>query len=76
MAWTVYGLVTSQVGDEITDLEELGLGSEIPLKTFLKETFGFEYEFLTVVALAHAGWVLFFLFVFACGIKYINFQKR
>ncbi|GMN39375.1 hypothetical protein TIFTF001_008608 [Ficus carica] len=75
MAWTIYGLVTSQVGDNDADLVVAGLGS-VPLKTFLEETFGFDYDFLPVVALVHVGWVLLFFFVFAYGIKCLNFQKR
>ena len=77
MAWTLYGLVTSQVGgDKDADLELLGLGNTVRLKTFLKDVFGFEYEFLPVVALVHVGWVMLFFFVFVCAIKYLNFQKR
>lgn len=75
MAWTIYGLVTSQMGDNDADLVVAGLGS-VPLKAFLKETFGFDYDFLPVVALVHVGWVLLFFFVFAYGIKCLNFQKR
>ena len=65
MAWTIYGLVTSQVGDKDADLVVPGLGTSVPLKTFLKETFGFEYDFLPIVGLVHVGWVLLFFFVFA-----------
>jgi hypothetical protein len=46
------------------------------VKEFLKQTYGFEYEFLPVVAIAHVGWVLLFLFVFAYAMKFLNFQKR
>ncbi|KAM6592902.1 hypothetical protein CsatA_000605 [Cannabis sativa] len=76
VAWTLYGLVTSQVGDKSVDLELPGLGTSIPLKIFLKENLGFEYDFLPIVAVAHVGWVLLFFFVFAYGIKFLNFQRR
>ncbi|XP_057981312.1 pleiotropic drug resistance protein 2-like isoform X2 [Malania oleifera] len=75
VAWTLYGLITSQVGDKSTNLEIPGAGS-MPLKVFLEETFGFHYDFLPVVAVVHAGWVLLFFFVFAYGIKFLNYQKR
>ncbi|KAG2686522.1 hypothetical protein I3760_09G009400 [Carya illinoinensis] len=75
VAWTLYGLVTSQVGDKDTVLEIPGSGS-MPLKTFLKEELGFDYDFLPVVAVVHLGWVLLFFFVFAYGIKFLNFQRR
>ncbi|KAG4919383.1 hypothetical protein JHK84_056694 [Glycine max] len=74
-AWSVYGLVTSQVGDKDTPI--LVPGSEpMTVKAFLEEEFGYEYGFLGVVAVAHIAFVALFLFVFAYGIKVFNFQKR
>ncbi|PKI59680.1 hypothetical protein CRG98_019921 [Punica granatum] len=76
VAWTIYGLVTSQVGDKTNPVfvpEHVG---SISVKDYLKETKGFEYDFLGVVALAHIGWVVLFCFVFAYGIKFLNFQRR
>lgn len=52
-----------------------GIG-DIDLKTLLKEGFGFEHDFLPVVAVVHIAWILLFLFVFAYGIKFLNFQRR
>lgn len=75
MAWTLYGLVTSQVGDKDQDLIIPGAGT-MKLKTFLKDELGFEYKFLPAVAVAHIGWNLLFFFVFAYGIKFLNFQRR
>ncbi|WRX26914.1 ABC transporter-like [Theobroma cacao] len=75
VAWTLYGLITSQVGDKDTFLEVPG-SADIPLKTYIKEMFGFEYDFLPVVAVAHICWCLLFFFVFAYGIKFLNFQRR
>ncbi|RXH76245.1 hypothetical protein DVH24_019133 [Malus domestica] len=75
VAWTLYGLVTSQVGDKNADLILPGYGT-MPLKKLLKDDFGFEYDFLPAVAAAHVGWVLLFFFVFAYGIKFLNFQRR
>ncbi|KAI6697885.1 hypothetical protein NL676_018004 [Syzygium grande] len=75
VAWTLYGLVTSQVGDKNGNLEIPGAGN-MPLKQFLKQGLGFDYDFLPAVAVAHVGWVLLFFFVFAYGIKFLNFQRR
>ncbi|CAN6577466.1 unnamed protein product [Malus baccata var. baccata] len=61
VSWTLYGLVTSQVGDKNGDLVLPGYGT-MPLKKFLKDAFGFEYDFLPAVAAAHVGWVLLFCF--------------
>ncbi|KAI8569217.1 hypothetical protein RHMOL_Rhmol02G0261700 [Rhododendron molle] len=75
LAWTLYGLVTSQVGDKDASLEVPGAG-DVPLKLFLKYYWGFEYDFLPAVAVAHVCWVIGFFFVFAYGIKRFNFQRR
>ncbi|KAG9146577.1 hypothetical protein Leryth_014601 [Lithospermum erythrorhizon] len=74
-AWTIYGLVTSQIGDR-TDLVQVpGLG-DIPLNKYLERFLGFDYDFLGSVAVAHIAWVVLFSFVFAYGIKFLNYQKR
>jgi energy-coupling factor transporter ATP-binding protein EcfA2 len=75
VAWTLYGLVTSQVGDKDVMLEVPGEG-DVPLKLFLKYYMGFEYDFLPAVAVAHVCWVIGFVLVFAYGIKCLNFQRR
>ncbi|KAL5069150.1 hypothetical protein RYX36_020037 [Vicia faba] len=74
-AWTVYGLVTSQLGDRETLMEVPGAGT-MSVKAYLNEEMGFEYDFLGVVAVAHIAFVLVFLSVFAYAIKVLNFQKR
>ncbi|XP_017984115.1 PREDICTED: pleiotropic drug resistance protein 2 [Theobroma cacao] len=75
VAWTIYGLVTSQVGDQLALVDIPG---ELPLtvKDYLEAHLGFDYSFLPAVVAAHIGWVLLFLFVFAYGIKFLNFQRR
>ncbi|XP_050281944.1 pleiotropic drug resistance protein 2-like isoform X2 [Quercus robur] len=75
VSWTIYGLVTSQVGDKTTPIEVPGQGY-MPVKYYLKSHLGFEYNFLGAVVAAHIGFVLVFLFVFAYGIKFLNFQRR
>ncbi|KAI6674140.1 hypothetical protein NL676_002046 [Syzygium grande] len=75
VAWTVYGLMTSQLGDKDSKLVIPG-GVDMQLKVFLKEELGFDYNFLPAVAVAHIVWVLLFFFVFAYGIKFLNFQRR
>ncbi|MFS8007347.1 putative ABC-2 type transporter [Helianthus anomalus] len=75
LSWTVYGLLTSQVGQQDLSFEVPGAGN-MTVKEFIKEEFGFEYDFLPVVAAAHIGWILVFFIVFVCAIKYLNFQQR
>ncbi|PNY11965.1 ABC transporter G family member 39-like protein [Trifolium pratense] len=74
-AWAIYGIVTSQLGDKNDQIEVPGVGY-MSVKEFLKQTYGFEYDFLPWVAIAHVGWVLLFLFFFAYAMKFLNFQKR
>ncbi|KAL7223454.1 hypothetical protein ACSBR1_024989 [Camellia fascicularis] len=75
VAWTIYGIFTSQVGDKTSPLT-LTDGSGTTVKEFLKSNMGFDYDFLIPVVFAHVGWVLLFFFVFAYGIKFLNFQRR
>ncbi|XP_075636399.1 pleiotropic drug resistance protein 2-like isoform X2 [Castanea sativa] len=75
VAWTLYGLVASQVGDIDALLEIPGAGS-VPIKEYLKTSMGFEHDFLPAVVVAHIGFVLIFVFAFAYGIKFLNFQRR
>ncbi|KAF7820256.1 pleiotropic drug resistance protein 2-like [Senna tora] len=74
-AWTIYGVVTSQVGDK-SDLLEVPGSTPMSVKEYLKKQMGFEYDFLGAVAAAHIAFAILFLFVFAYGIKFLNFQKR
>ncbi|XP_030512931.1 pleiotropic drug resistance protein 2-like [Rhodamnia argentea] len=75
VAWTLYGLVTSQLGDKDSNLVIPG-AVDMNLKVFLKDELGFDHDFLPAVAVAHIVWVLLFFFVFAYGIKFLNFQRR
>ncbi|XP_055830839.1 pleiotropic drug resistance protein 2-like [Solanum dulcamara] len=75
VAWTIYGLVTSQIGDKNNPIEIPG-GGELSIKLYLKDSFGFDYDFLGVVAAMHVVWAIFFCFVFAYAIKFLNFQRR
>ncbi|KAG5515725.1 hypothetical protein RHGRI_036688 [Rhododendron griersonianum] len=75
VAWTIYGIFTSQVGDKDTPLLLEG-GTNTTVKKFLKDNMGFDEDFLIPVLFAHLGWVLGFFLVFAYGIKFLNFQRR
>ncbi|KAK7343909.1 hypothetical protein VNO77_13026 [Canavalia gladiata] len=74
-AWTIYGLLTSQVGDKHTPIEVPGSGT-MSVKAYLEKEMGYEYGFLGVVTVVHIVFVVLFIFVFAYGIKVFNFQKR
>ncbi|KZV57480.1 pleiotropic drug resistance protein 2-like [Dorcoceras hygrometricum] len=76
VSWTLYGLLTSQVGDKTSPLQVPGIEFDVPLKVYLQDYLGFKYDFLGAVAGAHVGWAILFCLAFAYGIKYLNFQKR
>ncbi|XP_038904405.1 ABC transporter G family member 34-like [Benincasa hispida] len=75
VAWTIYGIIASQVGDRDNLVQIPGFGN-VGLKMFLKEGFGYDHDFIPVVVATHVVWVLIFFFVFAYGIKFLNFQRR
>ncbi|CAA7402812.1 unnamed protein product [Spirodela intermedia] len=75
VAWTVYGLITSQYGD-MDDLISVPGGSPVAIKTYIKDYFGFDYDFLGVVAGVLVGFAVFFAFMYALCIRTLNFQNR
>ncbi|KAH6766895.1 pleiotropic drug resistance 11 [Perilla frutescens var. hirtella] len=76
VAWTIYGLFTSQVGDKTSGVEIPGVETQLQVKQYLEEFLGFKYDFLGAVAAAHVAWAILFCLVFAYAIKYFNFQRR
>lgn len=77
MAWSLYGLITSQLGDVETTIDTLGAGNgRQTVKAFLEDYFGYHFNFLGWVAFVHVGLVVLFGFVFGLSIKYFNFQRR
>lgn len=75
VAWSLYGLLTSQYGNVETSLKMTD-GKHQPVKHFLREYFGYHEEFVGVAGVALLGFCLLFGFVFALGIKHLNFQRR
>ncbi|KAF5938926.1 hypothetical protein HYC85_023185 [Camellia sinensis] len=58
IAWSLYGLLTSQYG-EMEEKLKLSDGSQsMPIKQFLKDQFGYKYEFLDFAAIAVADSIL------------------
>lgn len=73
-AWTLYGLITSQLGDVTTTMQ--ANGTLVVVRDYLKSYFGFSHSFLPYVCVWHIGLVVLFGFVFATCIKVFNFQRR
>ncbi|AES81585.2 drug resistance transporter-like ABC domain protein [Medicago truncatula] len=74
VAWSLYGLVTSQYGDVKQNIETSD--GRQTVEDFLRNYFGFKHDFLGVVALVNIAFPIVFALVFAIAIKMFNFQRR
>ncbi|KAM1812529.1 hypothetical protein ACFX11_026464 [Malus domestica] len=70
-SWSLYGLFSSQFGG-ITDR----LDSGETVDEFMRSYFGYRNDFVGIVATVLVGFSVLFVFVFALGIKKLNYQKR
>ncbi|PKA53837.1 Putative pleiotropic drug resistance protein 7 [Apostasia shenzhenica] len=70
--WTLYGLIASQYGD----VDELMEDSQLPVKIFIEDFFGYKHDFLGVVAAVEIALPILFASIFAFAIQKFNFQKR
>jgi len=75
VAWTVNGLVTPQFGD-LEDIITIPGQPSQSIKSYIKDQFGFDIDFMGVVAAVLVGFTVLFAFVFAYAIKKLNFQQR
>jgi hypothetical protein len=75
VAWTVYGLVVSQYGD-VEDIIKVPGQPDQQVSAFIKSYFGYDNDFMGVVAVVLAGFTVFFAMIYAYCIKTFNFQQR
>ncbi|KAL4352228.1 hypothetical protein GQ457_06G011560 [Hibiscus cannabinus] len=75
-AWTMYGLITSQYGDDERTIKVAGVEPDPTIKWYLEHHFGFHYDFMGVVAAVLVAFPVFFAFMFGLCIKLLNFQVR
>ncbi|KAL5228851.1 hypothetical protein ABZP36_017116 [Zizania latifolia] len=71
VAWTLYGLVVSQFGDNETLMED-----QTSVKVFVEDYFGFKHSWLGWVAAVVAAFALLFASLFGFAIMKFNFQNR
>ncbi|CAL0305014.1 unnamed protein product [Lupinus luteus] len=69
--WSMYGLVASQYADLKSKLNSGETVSE-----FMKDHYGFSYDFLWVASLVLIGFTFVFAFAYIFGTAALNFQKR
>jgi CDR ABC transporter len=76
IAWTLYGIIVTQLGDFNDALITLPNGTQQTVPAYLNDNFGFEYSF--------RGWVVAILLAFTVGfagcaalaMKVINYERR
>ncbi|KAG6519908.1 ABC transporter G family member 42-like [Zingiber officinale] len=78
LQWTVYGLIVTQYGDLEHDFDVIGSGQlqRQRIKDYIKDYYGYNTDFMPIVATVLVGFAVFFAFMFAFCIKKLNFQQR
>ncbi|KAF0930606.1 hypothetical protein E2562_033770 [Oryza meyeriana var. granulata] len=74
VAWTLRGIITSQLGD--VDTRIVGPGFDGTVKEFLQQNLGFEQGMTGATVGVLIGFSLFFFSIYAISIKMVNFQRR
>nr|CAD1840726.1 unnamed protein product [Ananas comosus var. bracteatus] len=74
-AWTVYGVMFSQLGDRTELIHVLGWPDQT-INAFVAEYLGLQDNYFTLIIILHALLILLFSSIFIFSIKYLNFQKR
>lgn len=79
LAWTLNGLITSQLGD-VVDVRIKdsagGKGTSQTVSEYIQQDYGFSHGFLGSVASVQVVIIILFACVFALCLKFLNFQKR
>uniref|UniRef100_A0A0D9XAF4 ABC transporter domain-containing protein n=1 Tax=Leersia perrieri TaxID=77586 RepID=A0A0D9XAF4_9ORYZ len=74
-AWTVYGLMFSQLGDR-TELIRVPGQPDQTVKEFLESFLGLQDRYFNLVTCLHLAIIALFAFLFFLAIKHLKFQRR
>ncbi|XP_010262843.1 PREDICTED: ABC transporter G family member 31-like [Nelumbo nucifera] len=74
VAWTLRGIITSQLGDVETHI--VGSGFEGSVKDYLEVSLGYSSGMIGVSVVVLFGFCIFFFLVYAFSVKFLNFQRR
>ncbi|KAL5817183.1 hypothetical protein ACOSQ3_025561 [Xanthoceras sorbifolium] len=74
VAWTLKGVIISQLGDVETTIEQPGFKGTV--KEYLDVNLGYGPGMIGVSAAVLIAFCVFFFGIFAFSIKYLNFQRR
>ncbi|KAK2645799.1 hypothetical protein Ddye_020994 [Dipteronia dyeriana] len=76
VAWSLYGLLTSQYGDDDRPVQLSDGIHSLPIRELLRKVFGFRHDFLGIAGVMVLVFATFFAVIFAFAIKSFKFQKR
>ncbi|GAA0153723.1 ATP-binding cassette [Lithospermum erythrorhizon] len=74
IAWTLRGIITSQLGDVETPI--VGPEFEGSVKEYLEVGFGYGPDMIGASVAVLVGFSFFFFTIFALSVKFLNFQRR
>lgn len=74
VAWTLRGIITSQLGDVETMIEQPDFHGTV--KQYLEVSLGYGPGMIGISVLVLVGFSVFFFGIFAFSVKFLNFQRR
>lgn len=74
-AWTVYGLLFSQLGDQ-TEMIRVPGQPDQTVRAFLEGYLGLDDRYFNLVTCLHLAIIALFTFIYFYSIKHLNFQRR
>ena len=76
VAWSLYGLLASQLGDLTSTMITDFNGATVSISAFLEERFGYSYSMVGPIVAILFAFVLFFRGLSAYALARFNFQRR
>lgn len=76
IAWSLYGLLTSQYGDLDEPMKLWDGVHSVSIKKFLRDYFEYRHDFLGIAGIMVVSFCVLFAFIYAFAIKSFNFQRR
>ena len=76
LAYTVYGLLASQLSDDQSDMLQNSMGQTVSVSTFLVENYLFHHYFIGYAVLILCAFILIFHAGTALAFWKLNFLKR
>lgn len=76
IAWSLYGLLTSQYGDLDEPMKLWDGVHSVSIRKFLRDYFEYRHDFLGIAGIMVVSFCVLFAFIYAFAIKSFNFQRR